>query len=569
MGIKSYITQTVSKTLFPRVTEYFEGRLRHEELRADYAQEGLTTIQLELENLTYQRLNQTHSSDYLYTRRHLNNIVELAVNMGYKNPITARTINVQADYVFGQGISFIAKHPWVQQVIDEFVNYRENRKALTSYTAMHRQEKRQQVYGSMFLALFTNRQTGRVIVRNLNTLEVDDVIRDPNDADKEWYIQHRTFENGVRGRVVYHPAYGITQSSGIPLPWNIKNVNIGIYEQGEIIWDAPVLHVAANRLGKEKFAIPEVYPQLDWAIAYKRFLEDWTSIMRAFARMAMKITGLTGKKQAAAAKSLLNTSTSLGNFNEKNPSPAGASTGLFGKDVNVEAVKTSGATTSASEGDSILNMAGCGVGLPNTFYGDAGKGNFATAKTLDRPTELKMTSRRKLWIEIFSDILDYAIEQSVYAPEGILALLGATYNEVMDPFDGQVVLVPKFPMNKDPQCGDVGEPIDVCYEVKFPELLERDVTDRVRALANAMTLFGKPLMDIIPDKRLVALWLMEALNIENAKDYIPSFVGMWKENQNVEPGEKATQPWIIPPPAPAGGGGAEDPSQGGDTGNNG
>jgi hypothetical protein len=566
VGIRSYLQEAFSKRLFHNTVAYFEDKVMHQSLKANYYEESLNALQLEIENTNYYRLSQ-FGSEFHMDRRNLNNIVRLAVWMAIKNPITCRSVNVQADYVFGQGISFVAKHPWVQEVVDEFINYRENRKSLTSHTAMLRAEKRQQVYGSIFFILYTNRQTGRVIVRNLSTLDVTDIICDPDDREKEWYVKCSVSGSDHVTRVVYYPAYGIDEYSGIPVPWVVDPTTNS--DHGEILWNAPVLHVAYNKLGHEKFALPEVYPQLDWALAYKRFLEDWTSIIRAFARMAMKITGLSGKKQAGASKSLLQTSTSLSNPIEGNPSPAAASIGLFGKGVDVEPIKTAGSTTPASEGDSVMNMAGCAVGLPNTFFGDAGKGNFATSKTLDRPTELKMISRQKLWNETFTDILNYVVLQAVVAPEGILAAKGASYVEARDVFDGRVIVTPTYPPNDDEQYGDVGQPIDPCVTVHFPELLERNVADRVRSLINAVTAFGKPFTDIIPDKRLVAKLLLQALNVPDAESYIPSFVAMWEENLAGEPGEPVKS-YILPMAVPAtGGAGAEDASQGGDVGTNG
>ena len=566
MGITALIQRTVARRLFPSTIEYFESQVNHQRDRSTYFEESLTTLQLEIENMGYQRLSQSNWADYRYSRRHLISIIELSVHMALKNPITCRTVNVQADYVFGQGVSFQAKHPWVQEVIDEFVAYRENRKTLTSHTAMCRQEKRQQIYGSIFFVLYTNKKTGRVIVRTINTLEVADIICDPDDSEKEWFFKHTFSDSKGSLTTIYHPALGIDQDSGVPLPWVVNPQENA--DQGPIMWNAPIYHMAYNRIAKEKFAMPEVYPQLDWAIAYKRGLEDWSSIIRSFARMALKVTGLASKKQAAAAKGLIQTSIGLTNPLEKNPSPVGGSTGLFGKGVDVEAVKTAGATTPASDFEPVLDMATCGVGLPTSFFN--GK-TTAKADTLDRPTELHVRSRQLLWNEGFHDIIDYLIMESVKAPEGILAGYGASYQQVIDVFDGQVVNSPIWPKNKDPQFGPVGTPVDASYEIHFPELLERDVADRVRALVNAMTLFGKPLTDILPDKRLVAKLLLQALKIPNADSYIPMFVEMWEKNQKVQPGEwPPAESWIIPPaPPPSGGSGAEDPSQGGAVGKNG
>lgn len=571
MGFVQDVRESFARLVAPRVAEVYEVALRRERNRSEELQESMTTIEMELENLQYQRLTNL-APQYQYTQRHVMRVVQLATQMALKNPITVRSVNVQADYVFGQGVTFNAKHPYIQEVIDEFVNYIENQKSLTSHTAMLRAERRQMTQGSVFFVLNTNRKTGRVIVRMMPTVEVADIILDPNDRDKEWYIKH-SYTDPVSGtvRYTYHPAYGVDEYSGTPKPWSVPGEHD--HQPGEILWDAPILHVAANKLGVEKFAMPELYPQLDWALAYKRSLEQWITIIAAYARMAMKVTGLNSKKQAATAKSLLQTSMNLTNPLEGNPSVVPGSTGLFGKGVDAEPIKTAGATTPASEADPIANMAGCAVGLPNTFFGDAGKGNFATATTLDRPTELKMRSRQILWSETLTYIIRYAILQAVIAPQGILAQYGATYTEEEDPFTGYIAVVPVYPANKDAQHGTVGKPIDAGFEVHFPEILERNVADRVRSLVNAATLFGKQLTDVIPDKRLVAKLLLQALNIPNAESYIPAFVQMWEANMKIAKGQgtKQAEPYIIPPapPAKGGGPGAEDAGQGGDVGDNG
>lgn len=567
MNLVAKLQETVARKLLPGVTEYYNNRMTNASMEVSYLHESMTALQLELENLQYRRLS-TPGIEEGYTRERIMNIVELALQMGRKNPITVRSIKVQADYVFGQGVAFNACHPLVQEVIDEFTEYRENRKVLTSHTAMLRMEQRQQIYGSLFFVLNTNPQTGRVIVRNLPATEVQHIICHPHDRERELWIHHAVNINNSVAHI-YHPAYGINEYSGVPAPW-VVNPDC---PQGDIVWGAPVLHVAANKLGDESFAIPEVYPQLDWAIALKRLYEQYTTIIASYARMAMKITGLKGKKQMAAAKALLATRTTLTQANETNPPSVAGSTALLGVDRDVEPIKTAGSTTPASDFDPIANFAGCAVGLPNTFFGDAGKGNFATAKTLDRPTELKMISRQKLWKEIFRDILDYVVLMAAVAPMGKLRAIGAGYTETEDPFTGEVVPVMTMPVNTDATYGEVGKPISTDVEVFFPDVLERNVTDRVRALSNALTLFGKPLTDIVPDKRLAAQWLLEALGVPNAKSYIPQFMIMWEQNMNAKDDGKPVAPYIIPPPPPnktgAGANGAEDPSQGGDVGSNG
>lgn len=556
MSVFSSIRESIVNR-FPGTASYYRGIVRNQDDQIEHLEESMSRLQLEMENEGYARL--TQFSDHEFDRHRLEGLIKLGVAMAIKNPIVCRTVNVQADYVFGRGVKFVAIHPLIQSVVDEHSEYSENQKVLYSHDAMSRQERELQVKGNLFFALFTNKRTGRVIVRDIDMTEVQDIVRDPNDYHTEWFIKRIWTDGNNKQRVTYHPALGITKETpGVDLPSSAQ--------EGDINWDAPVYHMSFNRYGRMKFGIPEVYPQLDWALAYKRFLEDWTSIMRAFSRMAMKVTGLGGKKQAAAARSLLQTSMSLGSPNEKNPSPSTASTALTGKGVELEPIKTAGATTDAKAGQPILNMASAAAGLPNTFYGDASQ---ARGDTLDRPTEMKMVARQRLWMAVFGVIMKYVVFQAAVSPGGLLRDAGATLAAKVDPFTDAKYTAIEMPVNEDEAFGETGVPICMDVDIKFPELLERNVTDRVRGLVNALTLFGKPLTDIMPDKRLACKWILEAMNIENVERMIPGFVKMWEKNMSVGDDGKPVDPIIIPPAPIATSMGAEDPSQGGDVGKNG
>lgn len=538
--------------------KHLEGRLREMESENVFLGESLTRLQLEIENEGYARL--TQFSDHEFDRKRLSDLIKLTVAMAIKNPLTGRAVNVQSDYVFGRGVKFVAAHPMVQAVIDDHVNYPKNQEVLYSHDAMSRQERELQVKGNLFFALVTNPRTGRVKVLDLDTDDIQDVVRDPDDYHTVWFYQ-RTYTDANNSVVTeYYPALGLTKKVGAFIP--------PTFQPGPIIWTSPVYHAKFNYYGKMKFGIPEIYPSLDWSLAYKRFLEDWTTIMRAYARMAMKVTGLGGKKQAAAAKGMFQSSVSLANAYEKNPSPTTASMAMLGKGVDMEPIKTAGSTTPAKDGQPLINMVAASNGLPNTFFGDASVGNHATATTLDRPTELKMVARQKLWAAIFGNIFGYVVYQAAAALSGMLAEQGAKVKTKIDPYTDESIEFVVMPNNDDPAMGSVDEPISTKVDVKFPELLERNVTDRVRALVNALTLFGKPLMDIVPDKRLVCTLLLDALNVPYDDKLIARFVDMWTKNMTAEDG-KPVDPIIIPPPAEKPAGGAEDPSQGGDVGDNG
>lgn len=497
-------------------------------------QESLGRIEVEIENEGYQRLSRL--GEYTFSKDQLNEEIRRITQMAIHNPITSRTINVQADYVFGRGVRFVAADPTIQEWVDEFSDHRENRKTLTSGTAMRQEERALQIQGGRFYVLFTKADTGRVLVRCLDTMDVEDIIRDPQDYNKELYIRRR-----VMDKVVYHPMLWVTQGSGVQPPQFYSPDN----PAGPIFWNAPVYHNRFNVFGKEKFAVPELFAQGAWTTVYKRFLENWSSTMESFARMAFKITGVTGSRQMAAMKKKMGTTVSTSSVAEKNPSQVAGSTGLLGRELDIEAVRTAGATTPAKEGSPLLDMAATAAGWPSHFYGDISNGN----DTLDRTTELKVLARQELWREFFSNVIGYVVFTRAKVEFGAA--------DVEDPFTGIIEAGPVWPKD-----------IDHRVSIIFPDILEKNATDRVRALVNAVTMFGKPLTDIIPDKQLVARLLMEALNIPDIDKLLPVFMGMWEKNMKAEPGEPV-EAGIIPPPVPQGGTGAEDAAQGGDVGANG
>src|SRR5690606_26615419 len=117
---------------------------------------------------------------------------------------------------------------------------------------------------------------------------------------------------------------------------------------------------------------------------------------------------------------------------DHNPPPLTGSTFVAGEGTSLQPVRTSGATVSAEDGRRLLLMVAASSGLPETFFGDASIGTLATAKSLDRPTELMMEDRQKLWRDVFINILEFVRLWAVKAPRGPLRSLGRVVDEIED-----------------------------------------------------------------------------------------------------------------------------------------
>jgi hypothetical protein len=146
-------------------------------------------------------------------------------------------------------------------------------------------------------------------------------------------------------------------------------------------------------------------------------------------------------------------------------------------------------------------MAAAAAGIPETMLsGDADVGNLATARSLDRPTELKMTERMTLWHGVIESICGYVVRKAVEAPGGPLRTEGTV--ETTPRGSRRVVWNDDLPRTVD---------------VQFPDVLEHDPEQRVRAIVSAATLEGRAPANTIPD-RIVSRLLMDAIRVEDVDE---------------------------------------------------
>lgn len=262
-----------------------------------------------------------------------------------------------------------------------------------------------------------------------------------------------------------------------------KPAKIGQYK---VNWDAPIIHVRTGGTKHMKFGVPETYAALDWARAYKRFLEDWHTIVKSLAKFAWKRTTTGEKIQAEKAKFDAMRKThdeeEEQSFDQLRQEGAG---GVFldTEQGDMSPIRTSGATTRADDAKASRLMVAGAMDLPDTILsGDVDVGNFATSKTLDRPTELGMVNEQLLWKAFDQAVFKYAIEAKIR--KGLL--------------DGRVEYE-GFAQSK------VVTNLDTDVEVNFPPVLEHDVGDMVKAIVTAATLEGKSDAGTIPRERLSRL----------------------------------------------------------------
>jgi hypothetical protein len=427
-----------------------------------------------------------------------------------KNPLVNRGINVKADYVWGRGLNINAPNPELNKVIQSFLDDTNNKAELTTQQARIQREIELQTDGNLFFVLFVHPLTGSVRVSFIPLHEIDAIIPDPNSRNKNiayrrvYTVQDWDFNTGTYKNVQHTEYYK---------DWHLtEDLMIG---DKPVVSNAVVYHVKIGAFSDWQFGVSDIYAALDWAKAYTEFLSNFASIVAAHRRYAWELTAKGGARGVQAAKQRL--STTIGdpgtNRFDTNPSSVTAATFITTEPGTLTPVKTAGATTPATEGRPLKLMVAAAQGVPETFYGDADVGNHATAKTLDRPTELGFTNRQELWKQIYADILDYVVLCAVKAPNGPLTPYGRIeINEYNEPY---VVFKEGF---------------DRRISIDFPPLLERDTEAYIRALISAFTFDGKQLTEYFAaDPRYVIKLLLTAIGENNVDEILDQLFSDWED----------------------------------------
>lgn len=426
-----------------------------------------------------------------------NRIAELASIMYLKNPLIGLSVRRRTDYTFGRGINLKAADPDINDVIQAWVDDNQNKTELTSHISQLMNDHALQIHGNLFFTLFTHPVTGSVRVSSIPSKEVTKIITNPSNRADPWYYKREyveavtdltTGEEKTANRTAYY------------IDWRFKGTAPDKIGGAPVERNVVIYHVKTGSLKHWLYGVSEVYAALDWARAYKDFLEDFATVMRSLARFAWRGKVRGGARGLAAVKRKLGTTVNTTSGVEANPAPTAGAIAFQDEGVDgnaLEPIKTAGATTSAEEGRRIMLMVAAAVGLPETFYGDVSVGTLATAESLDRPTALMLGNRQRMWAAVLEDLTGYVIYQAVAAPQGKLRALGKIqtneYNEAAVVFN---------------------EDVDSSIDIDFPSIVERNTEAYVRAIVTAATLDGKQ-PTLLNNERILLKLLLNALGEDN------------------------------------------------------
>lgn len=443
--------------------------------------ESVRDLSLQLEDRGWKKIGS--DDENTMTREALVQAAQDGRALAVAHPLVRRGISLRASYVHGQGGPQLSVDldggDDVNAVVQSWWSSRENQNALTGPEARTRLERSLSTDGNVFIACFTNKQTGDVTNRTIPMEQITDVISNPEDRMQVWFYKRTytlkpeafsTLEDTV---TVLYPDLAYAPAIR---PHTIQG--------HKVLWDQPVRHVKVNDLDGWAYGIGDTFSIAPYARGYRDFLNDWLKLMKSLSQFAWRGTA-EGKRAQRARQALSRAQQGV----PGNDGSVGAAY-VSAPGEGLEAIPKSGATIDADSGRPILAMIAAGLDVPVTMLStDPGiTGARSTAETLDKPMMLAMRARQDVWTAVYIDIAEYRIEQAIRAGK----LTGQVVRDAWTQTDAAVL--------------NGGEPAVI--HVDWPDLSTESVDEAVAAIKDADST-GK-----LPPLIIVRL-LLTALGVED------------------------------------------------------
>lgn len=407
------------------------------------------------------------------------------------SPVIRCVIGVEQYYTFGQGVSITARDERVQEVINDYLRLKVNRKAVTGFKARMKNAGALKRDGAVYLRFFTDRRLGMVQARTVEPLEVIDLVTNPEDREDVWFVVCQKLKG-----VVAYPATTFAPDSRLKLDaFRLLNKN---YANISVAWDTPVLVRTVNEVGR--WGLPEILASLTWAKVYEQFLENRATLYAAFAALALLVKEKSDRvakvKRALAAKA-----------DTKNPAAVG-STAVTSTDGSIEPINTRAATTPPSEGIQFLEMVAMDQNVPIHLFGkDQPSAGIGSDKRQNSLFFLMIGARRREWQDAIRDEIEYVLMESVRYGK----LRGA----------GTIVRVGSEEF--------VEWSIDGVVDIEFPPLQEADVKEMIDGVISLVTLDGKTPSGIVTPRDFLRM-IEPYVKLDNFAEIVAAAPEEWPTN---------------------------------------
>jgi len=342
------------------------------------------------------------------------NIAQTTRGLVAINPMIKRGVAVRTTYIWGEGVKF--------QGVDEkdpLLTDRSNKKFFFSPQAQTELEMVMATDGNLF-TLITKpgggkrrlTETGASVAKltRVPMKEITGTVSNPANPEDVWFYR-REFKVT---RESYNTGNVTSQDITAWFPaddYDIENGKPFTIQGKPVVWNSAILHNTANKQVGWKWGAPDLMSVIFWTKAYKEFLENSATLVKAYSRFAFKITAPTagGVKGAATKVAQQPTRDPL---TGEHQSVGG--TALMGMGTTMSTIGRTGGSVDFNAGLPLAAMVAAGLEIPlTTITSDSGSSNRSAAETLEAPTMKAMKARQQLWGGFFERLFHYLGKEDV------------------------------------------------------------------------------------------------------------------------------------------------------------
>lgn len=338
--------------------------------------ESLSDIRFE--DVGWQIIDGTYDDDEGMTLDKIKEVSETLRDMTEVNPLFKRGAQLRHGYVFGRGVAYDNVKPKAQTAMDNPYN----RDALFSTEAQESLLKARFTDGNIFIV---RRKSDNLLTR-VPISQITGTLSDPDSAERVWFIKREWRDANREAKARWFPVSTYTGP---------KRTSIG--EAGHEVPvdnDHVMYFKPANRQTGWTLGVPDSLAAMKWAIGYSEYITNNADLVRAYAKIAYKVTSQSKAGQNNAAVAVR---------------PAGVGgTAVQGPGTELSAMPNMGSGVNFNNGQPIAALVAATFGLSVIALlsspGAAG-GSYGAAQTLDSPTVRVMESAQDWFKDLYEMIL--------------------------------------------------------------------------------------------------------------------------------------------------------------------
>lgn len=378
--------------------ERLKHRLDDAEVKMEDLEESLLQISDAFDNVGWSPLESEQAREM--PLKTVKQISEIARAMDAINPYVKRAVDARISYIWGNGVEFDQMEDATKKIL------RKNRHTVFSQQGYEERERALATDGNLFTAL--HREDNSLF--RVPLAQIVGSISNPDNDEEIWYFKReweiksksRIDPDGVEQKVtktLYYPTLRYAtkledEGKELPKRWGKFGV-----DQSYVIQ-----HDAVNKQIGWRWGLPDITAVIFYAKAYKEYLEDNITLVKAYSRIAWQVkTSSQGVANSAAAqyRSVPTRDPITGEVQS-----AGA-TAITGTGTELVPTALSGSNVDFTNGKPLAAAIAAGLSVPiDVVVPESGAGS-GTGAGIDLATLKTMEARQEFWANSFLDMFEF------------------------------------------------------------------------------------------------------------------------------------------------------------------